>query len=60
MTTIELPTTNLHARGGGFEFDEAHLAAVAFLARYSGRTLDACRHDLRGFFQGPAITTSTC
>ena len=27
------------------------LAAVAFLARYSGRTLDAYRHDLRGFFQ---------
>jgi site-specific recombinase XerC len=31
--------------------DEADLAAVAFLARYSGRTLDAYRHDLRGFFQ---------
>ena len=24
---------------------------MAFLARYSGRTLDAYRHDLRGFFQ---------
>jgi site-specific recombinase XerD len=32
-------------------FDEAQLAAVAFLARYSGRTLDAYRHDLRAFFQ---------
>jgi site-specific recombinase XerD len=31
--------------------DEADLAAVAFLARYSGRTLEAYRHDLRGFFQ---------
>ena len=31
--------------------DEADLAAVAFLARYSGRTLDAYRQDLRGFFQ---------
>ena len=31
--------------------DEADLAAVAFLARYSGRTLDAYRHDLPGFFQ---------
>jgi hypothetical protein len=31
--------------------DEAQLAAVAFLARYSGRTLDAYRQDLRGFFQ---------
>ena len=32
-------------------FDEAHIAAAAFLARYSGRTLDAYRHDLRTFFQ---------
>lgn len=31
--------------------DEAELAAVAFLARYSGRTLDAYRHDLRNLFQ---------
>lgn len=29
----------------------AQLAAVAFLGRYSGRTLDAYRDDLRGFFQ---------
>ena len=27
------------------------LAAVAFLARYSGQTLDAYRHDLRNLFQ---------
>jgi len=27
------------------------LAAVSFLARHSGRTLEAYRHDLRGFFQ---------
>jgi integrase/recombinase XerD len=31
--------------------DEADLAAVAFLARYNGRTLDAYQHDLRGSFQ---------
>jgi site-specific recombinase XerD len=31
-------------------FDEAELAAVAYLARYSGRTLDAYRHDLRSYF----------
>ena len=43
-TTIELP-------GGEFDFDPAELAAVAFLARYSGRTLDAYRHDLRNLFQ---------
>jgi integrase/recombinase XerD len=32
-------------------FDEAQLAAAAFLARYSGRTLDAYRCDVRTFFQ---------
>ena len=31
--------------------DEAELAAAAFLARYGGRTLEAYRSDLRGFFQ---------
>jgi hypothetical protein len=31
-------------------FDEVQVAAVAFLARYNGRTLDAYRQDLRGFF----------
>jgi hypothetical protein len=34
-----------------YEVDEAQLAAISFLARYSGRTLEAYRHDLRGFFQ---------
>ena len=33
---------------------EAQMAAVAFLARYSGRTLDAYRHDLRNLFQWAA------
>ena len=36
--------------------DEAHVAAAAFLARYSGRTLDAYRDDLRYFFQWAADT----
>src|SRR5215218_5091204 len=31
--------------------DEAQLAAAAFLARYSGRTLESYRTDLRQFFQ---------
>ena len=31
--------------------DEAQVAAAAFLARYSGRTLEAYRHDLRYYFQ---------
>jgi integrase/recombinase XerD len=30
--------------------DAAEVAAVAFLARYNGRTLDAYRQDLRSFF----------
>ena len=37
-------------------FDEAELAAAAFLARYHGRTLDAHRYDLRAFFQWAADT----
>jgi hypothetical protein len=43
-STIQLPEPEVLA-------DESQLAAAAFLARYSGRTLDAYRHDLRGFFQ---------
>lgn len=35
----------------GNGFDEAQLAAASFLARYDGPTLEAYRHDLRGFFQ---------
>ncbi|MGZ4740626.1 MAG: tyrosine-type recombinase/integrase [Ilumatobacteraceae bacterium] len=35
-------------------FDEAQLAAAAFLARYSAQTLDAYRHDLRSFFNWAA------
>jgi len=51
MTTIETVTTTVDLPTDEFVIDEAQLAAVAFLARYSGRTLDAYRHDLRGFFQ---------
>jgi site-specific recombinase XerD len=50
-TTIQSAATTIRAPGVEFEVDEAQLAAVSFLARYSGRTLDAYRHDLRGFFQ---------
>ena len=35
-------------------FDEAQVAAAAFLAGYNGRTLDAYRYDLRTFFQWAA------
>jgi hypothetical protein len=37
-------------RVNGPVLDEAQIAAAAFLARYNGRTLDAYRQDLRGFF----------
>jgi hypothetical protein len=51
MTTIESAATTIRVPGVEFEVDEAQLVAVSFLARYSGRTLEAYRHDLRGFFQ---------
>lgn len=54
MTTIESITRTIERPAIGFELDEAHLAAASFLARYSGRTLDAYRHDLRGYFQWAA------
>ncbi|MGH9250206.1 MAG: tyrosine-type recombinase/integrase [Acidimicrobiales bacterium] len=54
MTTIDASTTDLQLPYDAFVVDDAQLAAVAFLARYSGRTLDAYRHDLRGFFQWAA------
>jgi integrase/recombinase XerD len=53
-TTIESAATTIREPGVDFEIDEAQLAAVSFLARYSGRTLEAYRHDLRGFFQWAA------
>jgi site-specific recombinase XerD len=54
MTTIETTTTTIEMPRDDFVIDDAQLAAVAFLARYSNRTLDAYRHDLRGFFQWAA------
>jgi integrase/recombinase XerD len=40
--------------GPVFTLSEDQLAAVAFLARYGGRTLEAYRHDLRCLFQWAA------
>ena len=55
MTTLEATTTiQWHERE--VPFDEAQLAAAAFLARYSGRTLDAYRQDLQAFFQWASDT----
>ena len=54
MTTIDTATTTLELPTDDFVVDDTQLATAAFLARYSGRTLDAYRHDLRGFFQWAA------
>jgi integrase len=50
-TTIESAATTIRTPRVEFEVDEAQLAAIPFPARYSGRTLEAYRHDLLGFFQ---------
>jgi integrase/recombinase XerD len=54
MTIIDTTTTTVEPLRDDLVIDDAQLAAVAFLARYSGRTLDAYRHDLRGFFHWAA------
>jgi len=51
MTALETNTTTITRFADRLCFDEAELAAVAFLSRFNGRTLDAYRHDLRMFFQ---------
>ncbi len=56
MTTLETKTTMVELLQQDTPFDEAQLAAAALLARYSGRTLDAYRHDLRMFFQWASDT----
>jgi integrase/recombinase XerD len=54
MTTITSTSSAVQTPFDDVGFDEAQLAAASFLARYSGRTLEAYRHDLRGFFQWAA------
>jgi integrase/recombinase XerD len=51
MTAPDLLSLTVDPFAPAGSFDEAELAAASFLARYSGRTLDAYRHDLRTFFQ---------
>ena len=50
MTTPST-TTTLVALTEGNSFDQAEMAAGAYLARYSGRTLETYRYDVRAFFQ---------
>lgn len=59
MTSLATPTTTLTTQPPpGRTFDAEQMAAASFLARYSGRTLEAYRDDLRGSSSGPTITTS--
>jgi site-specific recombinase XerD len=51
MTTTYLPPNTTMERFDAGTVDDAQLAAMSFLARYSGRTLEAYRYDLRCFFQ---------
>jgi len=51
MTTIESSSHVILRRDAPFTLGEDQLAAVAFLARSSGRTLEAYRPDLRALFQ---------
>jgi hypothetical protein len=68
MTTITHTDAAVRTRFDEGGFDDAQLAAASFLG-YSGRTLEACREDLRGFFQWAAdhdvpvhrcVRTSSC
>jgi hypothetical protein len=52
------PTTLISQEPPSRSFDEEQMAAASVLARYNGRTLDAYRHDLRGFFEWAHDTTS--
>ena len=54
MTRIATARPTIQRPEAEYLVDDAQLAAAAFLARYSGRTLDAYRHDLRGFSQWAA------
>jgi site-specific recombinase XerD len=54
MTTTYLPPNTTLEQFDADAVDEAQLAALSFLARYSGRALEAYRYDLRCFFQWAA------
>ena len=51
MTKANMTTTVLVSAEEKGPFDQAQMAAVAYLARYSGRTLETYRYDVRVFFQ---------
>jgi hypothetical protein len=55
-TTLDTPARAMRRVGQQAPPDEAELAAAAFLARYSSRALDACRDDLRRYFQWARVS----
>ena len=54
MTTIESSSHVILRREAPFTLGEDQLAAVTFLARYSGLTLEGYGHDVRALFQSAA------
>ena len=50
MSTVNLKAAALVSATNS-RFEEAHMAAAAFLARYDGRTLETYRFDLRSYFE---------
>jgi site-specific recombinase XerD len=54
MVAIEAVAEVLIRDDGSTIPSQGDLAAAAFLARYSGRTFEAYRHDLRTYFQWAA------
>ncbi len=51
MTTVQTVNRAIELPGINGGAHEAELAAAAFLARYTGRTLEAYRQDLRSYLQ---------
>ena len=49
MSTMKPSTVLVSANDS--PFGQAHMAAASFLARYSGRTLETYRYDLRSYFE---------
>ena len=49
MSTMNPSTVLMSTNDSPFE--QAHMAAASFLARYSGRTLETYRYDLRSYFE---------
>jgi integrase/recombinase XerD len=50
MSTMNLSTAMLVSANES-PYEQAHMAAASFLARYNGRTLETYRYDLRSYFE---------